>query len=203
MAKTFARWATEVPQGFQFTVKLWKGITHAKGLQYAPIDIDSFMQAASFLGDKKGCLLIQFPASITVEYADKLASILARVKAADPESSWRIAVELRHMNWYNPVIYSLLDTYNASLVLHDMPASKPAVTNKKAPFIFLRFHGEAGDYRGSYSPRFLHAKARQIKSWLSEGRDVYAYFNNTIGAAYDNARTLQQLVNKRSRVKQH
>src|SRR5580658_5686041 len=59
MAKTFARWASEVPEHFQFTVKLWRGITHVPGLEFNPEDVRRFMQAADMLRGKKGCLLIQ------------------------------------------------------------------------------------------------------------------------------------------------
>jgi uncharacterized protein YecE (DUF72 family) len=194
MQRTFARWASEVPDDFQFTVKLWKGITHVKGLNFEMSDIDSFMLKADAMGNKKGCLLIQFPAGITIEHIDKVAVILEKIRNADRDASWRIAVEFRHPGWYNAIVYSLLDSYDASLVLHDMPKSKPDDVNKRAPFIFLRFHGEAGDYRGSYSPVFLKKKSTQIRNWLLEGRDVYAYFNNTIGDAFNNASKLKRLV---------
>src|SRR5579872_6299083 len=61
MAATFARWATEVPDYFVFTVKLWRGITHVPRLQFDPADVRRFLSAADMLGEKKGCLLIQLP----------------------------------------------------------------------------------------------------------------------------------------------
>lgn len=33
-AKTIAKWADDVPADFKFTFKLWRGITHEKGLVF-------------------------------------------------------------------------------------------------------------------------------------------------------------------------
>ncbi|TMI97126.1 MAG: DUF72 domain-containing protein, partial [Bacteroidetes bacterium] len=49
----------------------------------------------------------------------------------------------------------------------------------------------AGNYRDSYSNYALDEKAEQITEFLKTGKDVYAYFNNTAGNAFENARYLQ------------
>ena len=35
-----------------------------------------------------------------------------------------------------------------------------------------------------------------IRQWLNAGKDVYAYFNNTMGSAFENALTLQSLMDQ-------
>ncbi len=42
MPVTFSKWASEVPAGFRFTVKLWQGITHVGGLRFLPVDVNRF-----------------------------------------------------------------------------------------------------------------------------------------------------------------
>jgi len=42
MATTVQRWAACVPENFQFTFKLWRGITHNKGLEFIQADVDHF-----------------------------------------------------------------------------------------------------------------------------------------------------------------
>ena len=86
----------------------------------------------------------------------------------------------------------MLDEYNASMVLHDNPKAKNEELNKRAGVAYLRFHGPKGDYRGSYDHGFLKERAVQIKGWIKNGKDVYAYFNNTAGEAFSNARSLQE-----------
>jgi uncharacterized protein YecE (DUF72 family) len=196
MAATFEKWAAIVPDHFQFTVKLSRDITHAKDFAYDPKDIDAFIRAANHIGDKKGCLLIQFPPGLRRNETTilQLQELLHQVWGSDPEHAWKWAVEFRHPSWHNDVVYRLLDKCRASLVLHDMPGSAIAVPAFAADFIYIRFHGPLGDYRGGYSPEVLQSYATRIKAWQAQGKDVYVYFNNTIGDAVANARSLMEWV---------
>ncbi len=68
----------------------------------------------------------------------------------------------------------------------------------EADFIFKRYHGPRGDYKGSYSPAFLKKEAAGITAWLGQGKDVYAYFNNTAeGDAPKDVRMINQLINEK------
>jgi uncharacterized protein YecE (DUF72 family) len=192
MYSTFEKWSQDVPVDFQFSVKLWREITHCKNLNADLEQVDKFLKAAAGMGKKKGCLLIQFPGKITMEYFKEVENIIERVAQLD--SGWKKAVEFRHNSWYIGETYEMLDEFDASLVLHDIPKSRLLENKTKANFIYLRFHGPKGDYRDSYADAFLKEKASQIKGWLKEGKDVYAYFNNTIGSAYDNAHTLKNML---------
>jgi uncharacterized protein YecE (DUF72 family) len=191
LCRTYKNWSEMVPDDFQFTVKLWQGITHEE--TYDPRDLEQFFAATDCLGNKRGCLLIQFAAKTKMDFSG-FDRLLENIRSLDPMEKWRLAVEFRDAKWYAAEIYEILDEYHASLVLHDMPASKPSVLNKKAPFVYLRFHGEQGDYRGSYTLRHLSNIANDIRSWLEQGKDVYAYFNNTIGDAVANLQTLNEWV---------
>lgn len=194
---TFEKWSQDVADDFQFTIKLWKEITHVKKLNIEIANIDLFFEAANHIGNKKGCLLVQFPGSITVEYLPKVEQVLATLYQLNNESEWRIAIELRSVTWYTDETLDLLNKYGVSIVLHDMPKSKNLEVKTASNFVYLRFHGPKGDYRGSYSYDFLAAHADRISNWLSQGNDVYAYFNNTMGSAYDNAMMLKAMVEKK------
>src|SRR4051812_6577686 len=76
MASTFEKWRLDVPENFQFTIKLWKDITHVKNLDIDTEHIDLFLKAAERLGKKKGCLLVQFPGKITLEYFSEVEQVL-------------------------------------------------------------------------------------------------------------------------------
>jgi uncharacterized protein YecE (DUF72 family) len=195
MPVTFEKWSNEVPEHFQFTVKLWRNITHAKTLAFDPGNIDIFMKAANRITLlKKGCLLIQFPASITIDYMTQVDALLQRIQQEDTQHPWRKCVEFRHSSWYTVNADAMLDRHNASLVLHDMPASKISLLHTKANFVYLRFHGVKGDYKGTYDNPVLQEYAAKIINWLQQGKDVYTYFNNTIGEAFENAQELNKLV---------
>ena len=191
--QTYSNWTTQVPEDFQFSIKLWKGITHDSKFDFQIKDFTTFFSALDCLGKNKGCLLIQFPAGIPFDLV-KLGNILDQVKKLDPGGYWRIAIEFRHNRWYQKTVLKLIDEYKASLVLHDMPNSKLDQLQSESQFVYLRFHGENGDYRGSYSAEFLKQKAQEIKRWLNRDLDVYVYFNNTIGGAAENLKMLNEFV---------
>ena len=191
ICRTYKNWAEMVPDDFQFTIKLWQGITHEE--VYDPNDLERFFAAIQCLGNKKGCLLIQFAAKTKMDFSG-FDRLLENIRSLDPQEDLRLAVEFRHTHWYASEIYEILDEYNASMVLHDMPKCIPPELNKNTDFVYLRFHGEKGDYRGTYSIHHLRNKADEICGWLHQGKDVYAYFNNTIGDASANLKTLRDLV---------
>lgn len=194
MPSTFEKWAADVPAGFEFSIKLWREITHAKALNFSAADIDHFLAAANGAGKRKGPLLVQFPGKINIEYYSQVEAILQQIRSYTSGNKWRIAVEFRHPDWYVSETMELLDEYDASLVLHDMPKSKNMQLNKKADFAYWRFHGTRGDYKGGYSDEELSDHAKKIKAWVKEGKDVYVYFNNTIGDAFENAMTLKKML---------
>ncbi len=193
MNATCEKWTNDVGDDFRFTIKLWKQITHAKELGFNAKDIELFLKSTGSFGDKKGCLLLQFPGKVTLDYFNKVEEILCSINQSAVASGWQKAVEFRNASWYTGETFEMLDENNAAMVLHDNPKAKSEALNKKAGVVYLRFHGPKGDYRGSYSHGFLQEKTVQIKEWIKEGKDVYAYFNNTAGDAFSNARKLQEL----------
>jgi uncharacterized protein YecE (DUF72 family) len=143
-------------------------------------------------GDKKGCLLIQFPASIKVFYFNTLKRLLEDVTGGN--AGWKLAVEFRDRSWYNDTVYQLLEDHRATIVVHDMPKSATPVIDMEQDIVYLRFHGEKGDYRGSYADEVLQEYAASIKAWRKERKQVFAYFNNTLGGAVQNAMRLSGFV---------
>lgn len=196
MASTFAKWSADVPDDFQFTIKLWREITHVKKLNFLIENIDTFYKAAAHIAQKKGCLLIQFPGSITIDYFSQVEEILSRLHELDDENKWRKAIEFRSNTWYISETYELMSNFGASMVLHDMPKSKNLTVHNTSTFAYYRFHGVNGDYRGSYNDDFLQQQANTIKTYLGSGKDVYVYFNNTMGSAFANAKTLHSMIER-------
>ena len=194
MFSTYEKWALDVPDNFQFSLKMSKEITHAKNLECDNDCLGKFMQAASGIGNKKGCLLIQFPGKISLDYFNRVEEILQELQKHDPGPQWKKAVEFRNPSWYTGETFELLDQYQAVTVLHDFKKAKFTDVSGKGDFVYMRFHGPAGDYGGSYENRYLKSEATRIKRWLAEGKDVYAYFNNTIGSAFENAISLKEML---------
>ena len=197
MPATFLKWALDVPEDFKFTIKLSKQVTHGKDLQFDLKIIDAFCAAAAALANKKGMLLLQFPGKISIQYFTQVEAILAQLDKQLPQNKWRTAIEFRNADWYVSETVELLAQYNSSLVLHDFSKAKNAFSQQKTKTVYLRFHGPAGDYRGSYTDQFLALQADNINEWVSAQKNVYVYFNNTMGNAWQNALALKAFCQER------
>ena len=196
MAKTVAKWADNVPPDFKFTFKLWQDITHAKSCNYNPDEIERFIHIINHVGNKKGCLLVQFPPSFAFDKIVQLQSLVIDIRQADPEQKWKVAIEFRNRSWYQESVYELLAQYNLGMVIQDMPASATPLMESTTDFVYLRFHGPEGRYKGSYEDDFLYEYAQYIKEWQADDKTVYVYFNNTAGGAVQNLMTLNSFLNQ-------
>lgn len=194
LAATIGKWAAEVPDGFRFTFKLPKQITHNKGLDFDEDLVREFFRRIAFAGEKRGCVLVQFPGSIKPVFSREMEHLLGVIASADPEHLWHTCIEFRHQSWYTPDTYELLDQYGMGIVLHDKLTEGGSVTEISSNIVYVRFHGPAGDYRGSYTNDFLYEYAAYIREWMEEGKTVYTYFNNTMGKALDNLQLLRAAV---------
>ena len=191
-AATIEKWAACVPPDFRFTFKVPKGVTHAKDLQFSSGELEVFAETIDRVGDKRGCLLVQLPPKVSRDYEEELAGILECL--TDNARGWKIAVEFRHPSWYNRSVYRMLEGYGTGMVKHDMPKAPTPKIEIAESFVYLRFHGLDGTYRGSYEHAFLDGHANRIAGWMKEGKEVYAYFNNTMGDALGNLQTLNRMV---------
>lgn len=194
MASTVKNWSEQVPLDFKFTFKLWKGITHNKGLSFDPEDVERFVQTINQAGDKKGCLLVQFPPSLKINSLAQLEKLLITIAEADPERLWKLALEFRHSSWYHEDVYDLIDQYRSGIVIHDKPGSATPLLDSDVNYKYVRFHGPNGDYKGHYDNGFLYEYAQYVQEWNQEGQIVYVYFNNTMGDAIKNLDMLNSLV---------
>ena len=191
-AATVANWTTMVPADFRFTFKLWKEITHQKQLVFNPDAVEKFFEVIGHVGDKKGCVLMQFPPSVKVDLLPQFEQLLIAV--TEINKGWNIAVEFRHPSWYQETVYELLISYKAGLVYHDKTGCATPLIEPTGNFVYQRFHGPGGDYKGSYDDGFLYEYSLYIQEWRQDGKTVFVYFNNTAGDALKNLNLLKRYV---------
>ncbi|MEM1208079.1 MAG: DUF72 domain-containing protein [Planctomycetota bacterium] len=196
-AGTVRGWADAVPSGFRFAVKAPREVTHEPGPRDAgALDrLSAFVEAMrGGLGEKLGVVLLQFPASVTVErhgaaVMDLLAS-LPRGKRGERGVSY--AVEWRHGSWWTRRMARFLRDLNgdglrvawvgadyptpdvASLA-PDGPRSvelcRPAALVHTGEVAYLRWVGNHGQLPAS-SAEVLDPTARL--SWWAERLKAYA-----------------------------
>ena len=187
---TFASWRNRLPDGFELSVKAPRGLTHAKKLYAPEAWIDRIKTCWHELRDKRAILLVQLAPQQAFDY-DRLAYFL------DQLPTWlRVTVEFRHPSWHQETIFRLLEQRQAAYCIMS-GANLPCILRATAPFVYVRLHGPDSQYLygGSYSDTDLHWWAQRISEWASQGKEVYAYFNNDGGGnAVRNALVLQRLL---------
>lgn len=190
---TVAKWAESVDENFKFSFKLLKRITHNKELLYNQDDLTEFFSSINMVNTKKGCLLIQIPSSLDNKNIHQLDKLLTSIQEINSSHKWKIAVEFRNSSWYQDKTSDLINSHNAAFVIHDKTKSETPYFTHKSKFIYIRFHGPSGNHRDSYSEDFLSKNSGYIQEFIEEGKEVFTYFNNTMGDAYDNSKTLNSL----------
>jgi uncharacterized protein YecE (DUF72 family) len=137
------RWAEAVPADFCFVLKAPQRITHQKRLSaLAAPDLEFFLDKASLLGSRLGCVLFQLPPFFKKDVA-RLADFLALVPA-----SVRAAFEFRHASWFEEDVYEALRGRSAALCSADTDESgdEGAPIVATAPWGYLRLRrSEYGD----------------------------------------------------------
>jgi uncharacterized protein YecE (DUF72 family) len=170
--KAFARWREETPDGFTFSVKASRYLTHTRRLVDPGGPVVRLWERAIALGDRLGPLLFQLPPNFALDL-DRLAGLLEVLpKAMAP------AIEFRHPSWDRPEVYRMLDDAGAALVWAD-PGPMP-VGRVCGGWTYLRFHRAHPNQGWEYGREQLRPWAERLASGAG---DAYVYFNNDPGAA--------------------
>lgn len=185
--KAVAGWAEQVPQGFCFSWKVSRYVTHNKKLKDCRDSVALVFGRMAPLGDKAGPARVQLPPMLRRD-DERLMRFLSWL----PRGS-RVAVEFRHDSWYDEAVFSILREANAAFCVsdhHDAPSPWLAT----ADFAYVRGHGPGGRYHGRYPRPALQAWADWITGQREAGRDVFSYFDNDIkSAAPKDAEVLKSL----------
>ncbi len=150
--RTVESWASRVPPGFTFSLKVPKEITHERALLGCEDLWRRFLRAIEPFGDKLGALLLQFPYVAKGKDPDEYVTgndFRRRLEAFLPHvpEGIRCAVEVRNAPWYRGPLPDLLRRSGICLALvsyYTMPSPKSLgrlddlIT---APFSYVRFLG--------------------------------------------------------------
>jgi uncharacterized protein YecE (DUF72 family) len=189
-------WADRTPSGFEFSLKLYRKLTHADVPGVPPFDedaIDEYRHGIEPLADagKIGALLAQFPPSFkqTSESQAYLDALLHRFR------DYPLAVELRHRSWSDDFIatLSLLNSHNAALTQIDEPKFSVSIRQNQLPnitgFYYMRLHGRNAAqwwkhdksedrYNYLYSADELKPVSETADAARRLVKKFYLYFNN-------------------------
>ncbi|MGB8192774.1 MAG: DUF72 domain-containing protein [Chitinophagaceae bacterium] len=186
--KFLENWYAKSPEGFDFSVKVPRAITHYKQFIDTERMLDDFYGTSrEGLKDKLGCILFQMPARL--QYSE---AALDRI-TAQLHPGFTNILEFRHESWWNEKVYNRLAANNTGFCGHSYPGlPETAVCN--VPLIYYRFHGVPKVYYSQYKRAFIEQVVGEVEA-CSQVSKAYIYFNNTATmAAIRNARYLQALV---------
>jgi uncharacterized protein YecE (DUF72 family) len=185
-------WAAQAPPNFLYAMKLGAFGSHRMKLRDAASWLPNHLDRLDRLGPHAGPTLVQLPPRWR-RNAQRLDEFLT---VAPPNRRW--AVELRDASWLHDDVYDVLHRHGAALCIHDLLAGVP--WELTTGWTYLRFHGPAAverPYQGRYGGRRLWRVADRLGSWLDDGVDVYAYFDNDdSGFAVQDARWLAERLDR-------
>ena len=155
-----ARWSSEVPDDFAFTLKAPRRITHEMRLRDAQSAVAAFAGRAAALGSKLGVLLFQLPPFLRKDLA-RLRDFLAMVPPGP-----RVAFEFRHDSWQDDDVYEALREHGAMLCVTDTEeGDTPFVVTAECGYVRLR--------RTHYDERDLGAWVERIAAQPLECTYIY------------------------------
>jgi uncharacterized protein YecE (DUF72 family) len=195
---SYRKWYDETPDGFVFSVKGARYLTHMLRFrdEAAHAGLANFFAQGLFaLNEKPGPILWQFPPSFRFD-AERLERFLAmlphdtqgaldlarrhdkRVRepylAIDRPRRLRHAIEIRHPSFVDAAFVALLRKHGVALVVSDSTEDWPHVDDLTADFVYVRLHGTSARYSGSYGDAALDTWAQRIDAWAHGGQPADA-----------------------------
>lgn len=193
---SFARWASETPAGFAFSVKGPQLVTHIKRLKNCAEPLANFFASGPLaMGDRLGPFVWQLPPNLAfdpdsfsafLELLPKdVETYLALAGKADGArqepfldasgvTRIRHAIEPRHPSFNSPEAHALFARHNIARVIADT-AEHPQ-RELTADFAYCRLQGPARADAAGYEDTDIADWARTMAGWRDAGHDVYAYF---------------------------
>lgn len=182
---TYERWAEQTPQGFRFSVKLPRTLTHDQRLRRAAVPLKAFLSDVNGLGDRLSVLLVQLPPSLVYETrpARHFFDLLSQAFGGS------VVCEPRHASWFTPRADDALLRLRVSRAAVD-PGRWPLAAQPGGwlgpqgdgvgAVVYYRWHGSPRMYWSRYEPSWIEEHAQELLGWSPEA-NCWCVFDNTAG----------------------
>lgn len=163
---TFAKWASEVPDGFIFSLKASRFATNRRVLAEAGESVARFVgQGITELGPHLGPILWQFAPTKTFD-PDDFAAFLALLPEKQDGLRLRHVVEVRHPSFQVPEFVELLAKHQVAVVCAEHE-KYPLIADVTADFIYARLQLGSDDIPTCYPEPAIDLWAGRLKTWAS------------------------------------
>ncbi|MEZ0471421.1 DUF72 domain-containing protein [Luteimonas salinilitoris] len=163
---TYARWRSETPDGFVFSLKAPRYCTEAKRLAGAGRTIEGFVSGGlSELGDRLGPILWQFNPRRSFEH-DDFAAFLDLLPCELDGVPLRHVLEVRHASFACAEYLALARGHGLPTVFTDSP-DHPSFADLTGDFVYARLMRSREDVASGYPDDALDAWARRARAWAA------------------------------------
>jgi uncharacterized protein YecE (DUF72 family) len=163
--RTLQGWAKETPDGFVFTLKAPRRITHDLRLRDAGDPLTYFCDTAKALKKKLGAMLFQLPPFLKKDVA-RLEDFLHQLPPG-----FRPAFEFRHQSWFADEVFECLQRFDVALCIAEHE-------ERSAPFEQTAHFGYFRLRRPDYSDAELAAWAQRLEEAAARWKDIFVYFKH-------------------------
>jgi uncharacterized protein YecE (DUF72 family) len=184
----YRSWVAETPEGFLFSVKGGRFITHMKQLRDVEAPLANFFASGVLaLGPKLGPVLWQLPPRMSFD-AGRIEPFLAMLPRStgaaaelatrhderlegrahtetDADRPLRHALEVRHPSFCRAEFVEMLRAQDVALVVADTAGTWPHLEDVTSDFVYVRLHGDTELYTSGYTPDALDAWAARMRAW--------------------------------------
>jgi uncharacterized protein YecE (DUF72 family) len=165
---TFRKWASEVPEGFVFSVKGPRFAVNRRVLKEAGDSIKRFLESGvTELGAHLGPLLWQFAPTKKFDPAD-FGGFLELLPDKLGKQPLRHVIEVRHDSFCTPEFMALLRQFNMPAVFTDH-ARYPNIADLTGDFFYARLQRGQDTTPTAYPPKEIDAWADRLQT-LAEGK---------------------------------
>lgn len=167
-------WAGRAPEGFKFSPKFSRSISHLKRLKGAEYFTEEFLNAAMAFGENLGPSFLQLPDNFGGHHLESFRQYIERIPEDFP-----MFVELRHTDWFtDPVVFdetfSMMAEQKRGVVITDVAGRRDVLHMRlTVPRVFIRFNGynlHPTDYKR------LDEWIERVKSWIENGLEELYFF---------------------------
>jgi uncharacterized protein YecE (DUF72 family) len=165
---TYRKWASEVPDGFMFSIKGSRYVTNRSVLKEAGDSIKRFLNSGpTELGPKLGPLLWQFAPFKKFDAAD-FGGFLELLPPTFDSHHLRHVVEVRHASFKTPEFIELLRHHKIAVVFTDHE-TYPNIADITADFFYARLQQGEDTTPTAYPPKQIKEWADRLRT-LAEGK---------------------------------
>jgi uncharacterized protein YecE (DUF72 family) len=164
---TYRKWASEVPNGFKFSLKGPRFATNRRVLKEAGDSIKRFLDSGiTELGGHLGPLLWQFAPTKKFDASD-FGGFLELLPAKFGGQTLRHVIEVRHDSFRNGEFIALLRKFDMPVVYTDH-VKYPNIADATGTFIYARLQRGKDTVPTAYPPKDIKAWASRLRK-MAEG----------------------------------